>query len=474
MTGAFLPALSALASGACVYAFLRFRRLKPLEESLREARERMQGGLSAAMRELDVAQTQLVRKSREVKTLYDVASTLTSHVSQTQSTLSAVISIVAKSLEADLVAFLLLDEETGELATQPGAFGLESDEMLYRLPLSEESSSSVRVFKSGEAFITGDAQNDPGVISRYAKLWKIHSLMVVPVRIEGRSVGVLRVGSFKPDCFTREHLELMTVIADETAVIVETAMLNRKLSQTAEQLKALNRIKDEFVSMVSHELKTPLTTIMGFTSILLRGETGPLSEQQAKFLNVTKNAASRLNTLVTELLDLSKLEGGAPLDKTRLRLDALARESVENHGHQAQEGGKTLLCRIPAEFPPAWGDERWISLVLDNLVSNAVKFTRPGGAIQLSLEDKGDFLRVCVADDGIGVAPEDKERIFERFFRARQPGESNIPGTGLGLAIAKEIIDRHGGKIWFESEPGKGTKFYFILPAASRVEAGLP
>src|SRR4029077_7939713 len=130
--------------------------------------------------------------------------------------------------------------------------------------------------------------------------------------------GELRVGSFKREFFKKEHLELLTVIAGEAGIIVETAMLNKKLARTAEQLGALNRMKDDFVSMVSHEFKTPLTTMMGFITVMLDGETGELNEQQRKFLNVTNNAAKRLEYLVTELLDLSKLEAGAQMEMSPL------------------------------------------------------------------------------------------------------------------------------------------------------------
>lgn len=442
-------------------------------QSLAQARERLQGGLSAAMAELNQTQSRLIQKSREIRTLHEVANTLTSRDSETRTTLSAIVSIVARYLEADLVAFLLLDESAGELVTQPGAYGLEGSEMLYRIPLSQEGSSSVRVFKTGEPFVTGDAQNDPRVIAQYVKLWKIHSLMVVPVKSEGHPIGVIRVGSFKRGSFTPEHLDLVTVIAEEASVFVETALLNRRLSETAEQLKALNRMKDDFVSTVSHEFKTPLTTLMGFITILLSGETGPLSEQQSRFLTVAQNAVNRLTQLVTELLDLSKLEAGARMDMKALPLEPLVRSSVEAHEPAASKAGKLLTADIPKRLPKVWGDPRWLTLVVDNLLSNALKFTRPGGRIRVSVADKGGLLLVCVQDDGIGIPREDREHIFEKFYRARNHAEANAPGTGLGLAITREIVLKHGGKIWFESEPGQGTKFYFVISAARAGEANL-
>ena len=432
------------------------------------SREKLQGGLSAAMEELTAAQDRLLKKSKEIKTLHDVAGALSSRAAQAPSTLAAIVSIVARALEADLVAFLLLDEGTGELVTQSGAFGLEGEELLYRLALSDERSSSVRVFKTRRPFMTGDAQNDPQVIAHYAKMWEVHSLMVVPLILEDRCIGVMRVGSKSRDAFSDEQIALVSVIAEEAAIIVETAILNRRLAKTAEQLTTLNRMKDEFVSTVSHEFKTPITTIAGFLTVMLEGDTGPLNAQQMKFLTIAKAASKRLSGLVSDLLDLSRLEGGVKMEPGPLDLVQLALESVENHQPAAAEAGKTLSSEVLGALPKALGDERWLHLVLDNLVSNAIKFTHPGGRVRVRLQDKGEFVMVSVSDDGIGIPPEDREKVFERFYRAGNRSEVNAPGTGLGLAIAREVVDKHGGKIWLESELGKGTTVHFVVPAAGR------
>jgi signal transduction histidine kinase len=225
-------------------------------------------------------------------------------------------------------------------------------------------------------------------------------------------------------------------------------------------------MKDEFVSTVSHEFKTPLTTITGFLSVMLDGETGVMNEQQMKFLQIAKSAAKRLSGLVSDLLDLSRLEGGAKMELKPLDLVELVSQSVENHQPAAAEGGKSLVWNPPARLAQAVGDQRWLGLVVDNLLSNALKFTRPKGTVVIDARDKGEFLMVSVADDGIGIPPADREKIFERFYRASNRGEVNAPGTGLGLAIAKEVVSKHGGKIWFDSEPQAGTTFRFVIPAA--------
>jgi signal transduction histidine kinase len=462
LTGAEVCVLVLVSGAVCAFAaywFVRFRFVLPMQRQVAFLRDKAEG-----LRQFSI------KKSREARTLHDVAATVSGD-GQTQSALGAVVAIVAKYLEADMVAFLLADDATGELVVQPGAYGVDREDLLYRIPLTEDGSSSVRVFRTGEGFLTSDAQNDPGTLARYAKLWKIHSLMTVPIRTQSRALGVLRVGSFKRDFFRKEHLELLSIIAGEAAVLVETAILNKKLSETAEQLGALNRMKDDFLSLVSHEFKTPLTTMMGFISVLLDEDTGPLNEQQRKFMTVTKNSAKRLEYLVTELLDLSKLEGGARMELRPLNLGVMLREGLERHRSQAEIAGKRLEYEIPESVPWAVGDERWIALVIDNLVSNAVKFAKAGGCVRISVRDEGAQLLVSVADDGVGIPEEDRPHIFEKFFRARNAAKAGTPGTGLGLAISREIMAKHGGKIWFESETGKGTTFRFSLSTSRAPEA---
>jgi signal transduction histidine kinase len=312
--------------------------------------------------------------------------------------------------------------------------------MFYRVPLTEERSSSVQVLKTGKPYLSGDAQNDPAVLSAHAKLWGVSSLMVVPLAVEGRSLGIIRVGKRGKNAFVQEDLQALQVIAEEAAVIVETAMLTRRLSEAAEQLIALNRMKD--------------------------GEAGEVSEQAARFLGIARTAARRLTGLVSDLLDLSRLEGGIRMDLQTVALDTLLAASVEGCRHQFSDGGKTLDVDIPERLPKVVGDERWVGLAVDNLLSNALKFTKPGGKVRLSAMDKGEFIMVSVTDNGIGIPLEERERVFEKFYRASNRGEVQAPGTGLGLAIVKEVISKHGGKVWLEAETAGETRFCFVLKRA--------
>ena len=404
-----------------------------------------------------------------LSTLHQVASTITARRESTVENLEAVVSIVAKALNADLCAFLLLDEKTRELVVQEGAYGLGGDEgSLYRLSLDREEASSVRVFRSGAPFITGDAMNDPNVLPQFAKLWKCHSLIVVPLTFEGRRIGVMRVGSFQKEFFSREHVGFVELIAEEAVVLLEGAMLTRRLAETNERLAEVNRIKDDFVSTVSHEFKTPLTSIKGFTTVMLEETPGALTADQKRFLTIIGGACDRLTALVSDLLDIARLEGGARMEFVPVSVTEALRHCQEVHQWQADGRTIDLRVEIPEGVPQVRGDMSWLRQVLDNLFSNAIKFTPPGGKVEVSVVDRGDGVELVVADTGIGISAEDQAHIFEKFYRAKSRSGHNAPGTGLGLAIAKAVVEKHEGKLWFESELGRGSRFHLLLPAVAR------
>jgi signal transduction histidine kinase len=474
-----LGVVAAFSAFAGYWVFV-FRRLLPLERELGQARQeaaaaaeaaysqvlqarRESGGeVSSVMAELDSTHSLLVQRAKEARALHDVAASVASQPAQTA--LSAIVSIIAKYLAADVVAFLLVDEASGEMVAQSGAYGIDSEEQLYRVPLSETGSSSVRVFKTGRPFLTGDAQDDPQVLHRYSKLWNIRSLMVIPVRCSGRTIGVLRIGSFKSGVFTKDQMETISLIADESGILVEMAFLNRRLAASSEQWKELNRVKDDFISTVSHEFKTPLTTLEGFLSVVLDGEAGPLGEDQRRFLLLCRNSVRRLTAMVFELLDLSKLETHIAMDFHPISIAEVVSRSVEAQRLQAESQGTVVTLRLGDNLPRMKADARWIGLVFDNLLSNAIKFTRTGGHVELSAADKGDVLAVTVSDDGIGIPKTDHPHVFERFYRVSNRHETSSSGTGLGLAISREIILRHGGRMWLESTLGRGTKVHFVVP----------
>ncbi|WP_309714182.1 ATP-binding protein [Armatimonas sp.] len=228
-----------------------------------------------------------------------------------------------------------------------------------------------------------------------------------------------------------------------------------------------DRLKSEFASTVSHELRTPLTAISGNVALLLSEKPGSLTEDQREFLALTQISVLRLTGLITEMLDLSKLEStGLQMEHKPLDCGLLARQVVRTMEEQARTRGLSLTLNMPESIPIVRGDTDRIAQVLMNLISNALKYTPSGGKVVVRLAADDTQLTVRVADTGIGITAEDRARLFDKFFRADNSTTRNVGGTGLGLAISKTIVEALGGTIWVESTPGIGSTFAFTLPLA--------
>ncbi len=229
--------------------------------------------------------------------------------------------------------------------------------------------------------------------------------------------------------------------------------------------KELEQLKSNFVGTISHELRTPLHSIKGFVDIVLyRESAGPLTEVQRDFLSTVREEALRLEHIIMDLLEFNRLESGQiKLHPEHFDAAALACSVAEKMGSTADESGVDLLCEI-ATLLPVEGDRLRIEQVLKNLISNALKFTPPQGRVQVTGHMRGAMAEIVVRDSGIGIPVEEQERIFERFYQVDASQKRKYGGTGLGLAICKHIIERHGGRIWVESDGETGSAFHFTLP----------
>jgi PAS domain S-box-containing protein len=259
-------------------------------------------------------------------------------------------------------------------------------------------------------------------------------------------------------------------ITDRKRVEQEREEFTRQLEVRNERLLELDRLKDEFVALVSHELRTPLTSIRGYLELVLDGEAGPVTDDQRQFLGVVERNANRLLDLVGDLLFLAQIEAGKlSLEFGAVDLGAVAAESVETARPLAEEKGITLTLAT-SPVPLLTGDRARLSQLLDNLVSNAVKFTPEGGRVDVRASSSRGKAILEVRDTGIGIAAEEQEHVFERFFRTTRATEQAIQGTGLGLAISKAIVRAHGGAITLASNDGEGATFKVTIP----IRAAMP
>ena len=241
--------------------------------------------------------------------------------------------------------------------------------------------------------------------------------------------------------------------------------------QDVTQIRHQDELKRGMISTVSHQLKTPLTSIRMAIHLLLEEKVGPLTEQQVDLLLAAREDSDRLHNILNNLLDISRIESG----KTKMELQAvspnsLQMEALEPFWRAAHDQGVTLLVDIPGELPDVWADPTRIYYVFSNLLSNALRYTPPGGTITFSAKAEEKEVRFSVTDTGKGIPSQYLPRIFEQFFRV--PGQEKESGAGLGLAIVKEIIEAHGGTVGVESQEGKGSTFIFTLRTVDHLRTG--
>jgi signal transduction histidine kinase len=235
----------------------------------------------------------------------------------------------------------------------------------------------------------------------------------------------------------------------------------------AARANELVRLRDEFVAVVSHELRTPMTSIIGYLELIREGDAGPLSAEQRTYLDIVSRSSDRLVELVDELLLVAEAgRGKLTLDLVELQSAALVADAVLA-ARPAADARDIVLRAEPNDAGPVRGDAKRLGQMLDNLVSNAIKFTPAGGRVVVRTERFGGHVLFEVRDDGEGIPLEDRERLFDAFFRSRSATEQAVPGTGLGLTITKAIVDAHGGTIELTGAPGDGTTVRVLLPSGT-------
>jgi PAS domain S-box-containing protein len=268
-------------------------------------------------------------------------------------------------------------------------------------------------------------------------------------------------------------------IQDRAGAVVGFLHLAKDITEKKryeQRLKDLDKMKSDFVSNVSHELRTPLTAIKASVDNMLDGLTGDMNEKQIRYLTRIKSNSDRLARLINDILDLSRIEAGRiDLKPTSLPLVTLAREVTESLRPVAVEKLISLEVVSPDTGVTAWADRDRVTQVLINLIGNAVKFTPHHGEVTVAVERNGaEWVQVSVTDTGPGISPGEANKIFDKFYQIARAANQKSKGTGLGLAICKALVEMHGGKIWADSEVGRGSVFSFTLPAQQLFKIEVP
>jgi signal transduction histidine kinase len=493
---------------------------RPIRELVQRAQEIAAGNLDrkiAVQAQDEVGQLgeAFNRMGTSLKARWEIDREITSTLD-----LDAVLRTIAEYarilLKTDIAHVASCDPETGT-ATIVASSGDRADQLLG-LEVAPGHSAGGHVLQTGEPLAISDYAHDPRItheVDETVRRAGISSLLVVPIPLKGKTIGLLYVANRRVTTFTSGDQEILTRLASQAAVALanafayqEIALLNLSLeAKVAERtrdlseanaalevshrkLQELDRLKSEFVSNVSHELRTPLTNIRMSVDNLLDGVAGEINSTLQRYLTKVQNNTDRLVRLIADLLDLSRIEAGrVELHRSTISVSEVLQEVAEGLRPMALAKGLDLVT-IPSTGPlPAFADRDKLHQVLINLTENALKFTPAGGRVSLSAravpspardgepqawgegspepcEEVRPWIEVAVEDTGEGIPPQELDAIFDKFHQVRRDGRTKAQGTGLGLAIAKSLIELHGGRIWVASEMGRGSRFVFTLPAS--------
>jgi two-component system sensor histidine kinase KdpD len=449
-SGVFQLVFVALALAFTVYIFLRERSLSRMERALIEERV-LSAALSNRVHELS-ALSRAGRKAAAVLPLDDV--------------LNVIVQSVQELLGATEVSIMLLDPELNELRLA-ASVGLD--------PHVAEASRGVGegvagwVLEHREPVALRGPITDPRFQKLVPKDRDVRSAMSAPLVAAGEPVGVLNVSdSDGRREYTPHDLRALTVCAEHAAIAISNARLYELEKESAASLADLDQKRRDFLATMTHDMKTPLTSILGYIK-LLRGAHDLSPEKVERFTEVVERQGRRLLSMIEQIIVATRLEEAAPtLSRQALDLRHIVEEEVA--AFRGVLGGRDIKVRIPDDVPTAYGDPSAVEHIVANLLDNAVKYSPDGAGIQVEVEPAPGEVRVSITDSGPGIPEEDLTRIFERYHRAT---ESEVGGSvGLGLFIVRNLTQAHGGRVWAENAPSGGARITFTLPLRSEGGSG--
>jgi signal transduction histidine kinase len=401
-------------------------------------------------------QQELSAAYQRIQTLYDVNKTVGSTL-KLEEVLNLIAQTAAEAMQVRACTIRLLDENRRVVETV-AAYGL-SEQFLAKGPVDVHKSLHTSQALSGQPAIVADTSRDHRLqYPAEARAEGISSMLCVPLLIRGKAEGVICVYAGGVDHFSQSDAEFLSALANEGA----TAIVNARAYQA---LEIADRAKSDFVRMVTHELRSPLSAVQSMLRILEQGYVGPMTSKQQDLVQRSQRRISFLLALVKDLLELAagkveQLRG----EKVEVVLNEIITKVTELMRVSAEEKGLDFTVELADEPLTLVGVEDGLERVFMNLVSNAVKYTPAGGLVTVRAWTQDGQIKAEISDTGIGIPQEALSRIFEEFYRAKNAKSLEMEGTGLGLAIAKDVIEQHGGQISVESVVGAGSTFYVTLP----------
>lgn len=407
------------------------------------------------------------RDSYSTSEFYDNLNTLVRSTINLRTMLSRSAELIKVTLKSETISFFVLNDES-LISVGTGKY--------RKLPISD-----VREFEGIEEMVlAGSPEVDP----RLSRMLTSHRVAVaVPLWHNGALVGVMCVGEHQSSRYSRKDLQVLKAAAGELVVGIQNALsvqeirdLNENLQQRIDaatkelrrsnaQLQKLDEAKDEFISMASHQLRTPLTSIKGYISMIMDGDLGKVAPQQKKVLEETLASSERMVRLIGDFLNVSRLQTGKfIIEKSQVDLALLVGHEVDSLEQSATSRDLSFDYKKPKNIPVLDIDEGKIQQVVMNFLDNAIYYSQEGDVITVKLRKTGDMVEFTVKDTGIGVPESEQAGLFSKFFRASNARQQRPDGTGVGLFLAKKVVRDHGGEIIFLSKEGRGSTFGFKLP----------
>jgi GAF domain-containing protein/anti-sigma regulatory factor (Ser/Thr protein kinase) len=419
--------------------------------------------------ELEARTLQLARSIGEMKALGDVSQAVSSTL-ELETVLATIVSHAVQLSGTDSGVIYEYDEDKQEFHLR-ASHRMEEElvEAIRAAPIRHGEGATGRATTTrAPVQVTNLLEERELGATRLRPIAARHgyrSVLAVPLVREQRILGALTVWRKEAGSFSPEIVNLLQTFATQSTLAIQNARLFREIEEKSRQIEAANRHKSEFLANMSHELRTPLNAIIGFSEVLGEKMFGELNEKQAEYTDDILSSGRHLLSLINEILDLSKVEAGRmELELATFDLPLAIDNARTFVRERATKHGINLDVTIDERLGDFVGDERKIKQILLNLLSNAVKFTPEGGRIGIHAKQADSAVEISVTDTGIGIPPEDQATIFEEFRQVGGDYAHKKEGTGLGLTLAKKFVELHGGKIWVESEVGKGSTFTFTLP----------
>ena len=452
-----LTGLAGLVTVLCLFTLIKQRELHRLRDSL-----------EGQSREKEVIRSKL----SELSALFQVSTSLNLQL-RLEVILELIVRRVVSSLRAQQASIMLYDAASGMIETK-ASYGLEA-EFARNAKTRLGEGIAGWVAERGESVILSDSKPSPEFAEYYKPDRNITSALSLPLRVGDRCIGVLNVNRINhPEPFLEHHRDVLGLFADHVGAVIERAEAMESLSSRTRELEAdnlrlaeTNQMKDVFLSTASHELKTPLSSVIAYADLLDDQEAKLGPAQRGEFLRRLRGEAGRLMRLIDDILDLSRLESGKmALHRRPMSLNEIARTAAETMRPLVERHHLTLRESLEDGLPDLMLDEVKMRQVVVNLLSNAVKFSPSQGEIVLATRSEPSWIVIEVRDHGPGVLPEETPHLFE-LFGQRLRAMRGEDGLGIGLHLVKRISDLHGAHVGVNGQPGEGSTFWVRLPLAA-------